>query len=185
MWPVLTANIPELAGREPREFFRAVNAVKDTPLRDEADEVSYCLHILLRYEIERAVMNGEAAVRDAPAMWNELTKKYLGCEVTSDDEGILQDSHWAAGQFGYFPTYAIGTVAAAQLMARMRESMDVDESLRAGDVSDINGWLEENIWRYGALYQPRELLERATGGPLDVQCYADYLSDKLSEVYGV
>lgn len=185
MWPVLTANIPELAGREPREFFRAVNAVKDTPLRDEADEVSYCLHILLRYEIERAVMNGEAAVRDAPAMWNELTKKYLGCEVTSDDEGILQDSHWAAGQFGYFPTYAFGTVAAAQLMARMRESMDVDESLRAGDVSDINGWLEENIWRYGALYQPRELLERATGGPLDVQCYADYLSDKLSEVYGV
>lgn len=185
MWPVLTANIPELSGREPREFFRAVNAVRGTPRRDEADEATYSLHIMLRFEIERAIMSGEISVHDAPAMWNELTRKYLHCEVRSDAEGILQDSHWASGQIGYFPAYALGTTCAAQLMARMRESVDVDWCLANGDISDINAWLCEHIWRHGALYPPRELLERAMGGPLDVQYYADYLADKLSEVYGV
>ena len=185
MWPVLTSNIPELAGREPREFFRAVNAVRRTPLRDEADELTYCLHIMLRFEIERAVMNGEMTVRDAPAVWNELTEKYLRCTVRSDAEGILQDPHWPAGQIGYFPTYALGTVYAAQLMERINESIDVGESMRMGDISHVNDWMRENIWRHGALYPPTELMERALGGPLDVKCYIDYLSDKLSEVYGV
>ena len=185
IWPVLTANIPELADREPRELFRAVNAVRRTPLRDEADELSYCLHIMLRYELERDIMNGELSVRDAPAAWSELSEKYLGCAPRSDAEGILQDPHWAAGQFGYFPTYALGTVWAAQLMARLREREDVDEALRRGDLSEINAFLNDNIWRHGALYAPGELMRRALGGGTDVQCYADYLSDKLSEVYGV
>ena len=130
-------------------------------------------------------MNGEMTVRDAPAVWNELTEKYLRCTVRSDAEGILQDPHWPAGQIGYFPTYALGTVYAAQLMERINESIDVGESMRMGDISHVNDWMRENIWRHGALYPPTELMERALGGPPDVKCYIDYLSDKLSEVYGV
>ncbi len=183
LWPVLTENIPELAGTSPREFFRAVNAVRPTTLRSEADEVSYCMHIMLRFDMERAVLNGEISVHDAPAAWNELSGKYLGCVPRNDAEGILQDLHWASGQIGYFPAYALGTAAAAQLMALIRRELDVDGALRRGDVSGINAWLCEHIWRCGALLPPEELMERAMGGPLDVKYYADYLSDKLSEVY--
>ena len=185
MWPVLAENIPELAEYTPREFFRAVNSAKRTPLRSEADEFSYCLHILIRFEIERGLMNGTLAVHDAPALWNELTAKYLRCEVNSDAEGMLQDPHWAAGQIGYFPTYALGSVAAAQLMAQLRAKADVDACLRRGDVKVINDFLRERIWRYGAQYAPGELMAKALDAPLDVQYYADHLSDKLAEVYGV
>lgn len=185
MWPMLERNIPELARYSPRDLFRAVNAVRLTPLRSEADEVSYCLHIMLRFEVESAIMSGEIDVHDAPAMWNSLAREYLGCEVRHDSEGILQDSHWSAGQIGYFPSYALGTVTAAQLMARIRAGTDVDSALRRGDTTGINSWLREHIWRFGALYPPAELMDKALGGPVDVQCYADYLSDKLREVYEV
>ena len=184
MWPALTAEIPELDELTPRDFFRAVNAVHRTPLRGEADELSYCLHIMLRFEMERALMGGEISIHDAPALWRELTRRYLGCEARDDREGILQDSHWASGQIGYFPAYAVGTAAAAQLMAGIKKELDVDALLRAGELGPINRLLEERIWRHGALYPPRELMSRALGGPLDLSFYASYLSDKLSEVYG-
>ena len=185
MWPTLVRNIPELAESTPRDFYRAVNAVRRTPLRSDADEVSYGMHIILRFELERALLDGELTIHDAPDAWNELSEKYLGCRPANDAEGILQDSHWASGQIGYFPAYAIGTAASAQLMDVIRRETDVDSALREGRTDEINSWLREHVWRFGALYPPMELMERAMGGTLDMKYYADYLSDKLSEVYGV
>ena len=185
LWPRLVSQIPELDRLTPEEYYRAVNSAKLTPLRACADEFAYCGHIRLRWELERELLEGRLHIHDAPAAWNELTRKYLGCEVKSDREGILQDAHWAAGQIGYFPAYALGTLAAAQLMAEIRAEADVDERLREGDISPVSGWLRENIWRHGSLYAPGELMHRALGGDVETKYYADYLSDKLESVYGV
>ena len=184
IWPVLTENIPELAEHTPRELFRAANAFRRTPLRTEADEFTYCRHIILRFELERALFAGEISVHDAPAMWDELSEKLLGVRPRGDSEGILQDPHWASGQLGYFPAYAFGTVAAAQLYGRICAETGAAGALAAGDLRPVNGWLREHIWQYGALYPPRELLRRTLGGALDAGVYADYLADKLREVYG-
>ena len=184
IWPVLTENILELAEHTPRELFRAANAFRRTPLRTEADEFTYCRHIILRFELERALFAGEISVHDAPAMWDELSEKLLGVRPRGDSEGILQDPHWASGQLGYFPAYAFGTVAAAQLYGRICAETGAAGALAAGDLRPVNGWLREHIWQYGALYPPRELLRRTLGGALDAGVYADYLADKLREVYG-
>ena len=185
MWPVLTENIPELGDYSPRELFRAVNAVHRTPLRTQADEAGYCLHIALRFEIERSLFDGGIGIHDAPALWNELTRRYLHCEARSDAEGILQDSHWCSGQFGYFPSYALGSAAAAQLLALMRRDIDVDGALRSGNTGSINEWMRDRLWHSGALYTPGELMESALGGEIDVKYYADYLAERMREVYEV
>ena len=130
-------------------------------------------------------MAGELAVADLPAEWNRLYKEYLGVDVPSDKEGVLQDSHWSGGSVGYFPSYALGSAYGAQLLRKMRETVDVEACLAAGDFDSINAWNREHIWQYGCRMKPGDLLEQALGEPFDPTVYTDYLEAKFSELYGL
>ena len=182
---VLQKLFPSLDQRSAEEYYRAVNQVQPSLIRTEADEVTYCLHVMVRYELEKRVMAGELAVHDLPGEWNRLYKEYLGVDVPDDRRGVLQDSHWSGGSVGYFPSYALGSAYGAQFLKKMRESVDVDACLAAGDFAPINAWNRENIWQHGCLYTPAQLLERVLGGPFDPDVYLDYLESKVRSVYGV
>lgn len=186
IFPKLAELFPaQFAGRTPDELYRAVNRVEPSLVRIEADELTYALHIMVRYELERKLMNRELTTKELPAEWNRLYKEYLGVDVPDDTHGVLQDSHWAGGSLGYFPSYALGSAYGAQLLSRMRETVDVDACARRGDLAPINAWLGEHIWQYGCLYEPGELFERAAGAKFDPAYYTDYLEKKLTEVYGL
>ncbi|MCR5649434.1 MAG: carboxypeptidase M32 [Oscillospiraceae bacterium] len=184
-FPKLVELFPQLSKYTAEDFYRAVNRVRPSLIRTEADEVTYCLHVMIRYEIEKRVMAGELAVHDLPGEWNRLYKEYLGVDVPDDRQGVLQDSHWSGGMIGYFPSYALGSAYGAQFLAKMRESVDVDGCLRRGDFAPINAWNRENIWRHGCLYAPDKLLERVFGAPFDPKYYLNYLESKVKDVYGV
>ena len=183
IWPTLVELCPELGKYSAKDFYRAVNTSKPSLIRIEADELTYSLHIMVRYELERAFMHGELEARDLPSAWKELYRKYLGVEVPDDRSGVLQDSHWSGGQIGYFPSYALGSAYGAQIVAKMKETVDVDECVAAGDLAPISQWLEERIWRHGRLYKPTELIENAMGAPFDPKFYTDYLEAKMAAVY--
>jgi len=186
LFPVLREVFPEqLAGRTAEEFYRAVNRAQPSLIRTEADELTYCLHVLIRYELEKRIMAGELAVHDLPREWNRLYKEYLGVDVPDDRRGVLQDSHWAGGSVGYFPSYALGSAYGAQFLRRMRESVDVDGCLRRGDFAPINAWNREHIWQYGCLYRPGELFRRAVGEEFDPTVFTSYLEEKYSALYGL
>lgn len=182
LWDEITPLCPELNKYTAEDFYRAVNRAEPSLIRIYADEVTYCLHIMLRYEAEKALISGKVPVSEAPALWNSLVREYLGLEVPDDAHGILQDSHWSGGSFGYFPSYALGSAYGAQLLAKMRETVDVD-SAAAKDLAPVRDWLEERIWRYGALYAPAELLERACGESFNPNYFLDYLEAKMADVY--
>lgn len=173
-----------LEGHTADELYRAVNAAMPSFIRTEADEVTYCLHVMVRYEIEKRVMANELAVADIPAEWKRLYKEYLGVDVPNDREGMLQDSHWSGGAIGYFPSYALGTAYSAQLFAKMKESVPVDECIAKGDLSPLNEWNREHIWRYGSLKTPKELLSNALGAEFDPRYFVEYLSEKYKKLYG-
>jgi carboxypeptidase Taq len=179
--PHAQAALPErFAGRTWQEVQRAANAVHKSLIRVSADEVTYCLHIVLRFELELALVDGDLAVADLPAAWNERVLDYLGLEVPDDARGVLQDVHWSEGIFGYFPTYALGNVIAGQLWARVTAELpDIDERFAAGDFAPLRAWLGEHVHRFGRRLMPGELLERVVGGPLDPGPYLDYLEAKL------
>ena len=163
-----------------QEVQRAVNAVRPSLIRVSADEVTYGLHIVLRFELELELLKGDLAVADLPAAWNERMREYVGVEVPDDVRGVLQDVHWAEGIFGYFPTYALGNVIAGQLWERITgELPDIDERLAAGDFAPLREWLAEHVHRFGRRLMPTELLERVVGGPLDPGPYLAYLEAKL------
>ena len=186
LFPILAEIFPaEMAGHDAEELYRALNRAEPSLIRTEADELTYCLHVLVRYELEKAVMAGELAVHDLPAAWNRLYKEYLGVDVPDDRRGVLQDSHWAGGSVGYFPSYALGSAYGAQFLRKMKETVDVDGCLRQGDFAPINEWNRRNIWQYGCLYRPGELFEKATGEPFDPTVYARYLEEKFSDLYGL
>lgn len=182
-WPELVRLCPELGRYDAEAFYRAVNASKPGLIRIEADELSYSLHIMVRYELERALLHGEAKVSELPERWNALYKQYLGVDVPDDAHGVLQDSHWSGGDLGYFPSYALGSAYGAQLMARMREGFDPDAAVASGDITPVNAWLGECIWQYGGLKTPSELMREALGGDFDPGYYTDYLEAKMREVY--
>ena len=165
------------------EVYRAINLVTPSLIRTEADEVTYCLHVMIRYELEKRVIGGELAVKDLPCEWNRLYKEYLGVDVPDDKHGVLQDSHWSGGGIGYFPSYALGSAYGAHLLHKMKETVDVEKCLREGDFAPINGWNREHIWKYGCLLEPSVLLERALGEKFDPSYYTDYLEKKYSEIY--
>ncbi len=175
----------QLAGYTAEDVYRAVNLVTPSLIRTEADEVTYALHVMVRYELEKQIMSGELEVKDLPAAWNRLYFEYLGVEVPDDTRGVLQDSHWAGGGIGYFPSYALGSAYGAQLLAKMKESVDVDACLAKGDFAPINAWNRERIWQHGCLYKPGELLESALGQPFDPSYFTDYLEKKYTELYGL
>jgi carboxypeptidase Taq len=185
--PRLQAAFPaQLAGVTVEQFVLAVNRVEPSLIRVEADEVTYNLHIILRYEIERRLIAREVRTRDLPDLWNELMREYLGLTPPDDRTGVLQDTHWAIGGIGYFPTYTLGNVYAAQLWSAIRRDLpNLDADLAAGQVAPLLDWLRERIHRPGRLYQPVELIERATGSPPDAAHLARYLDEKFSRLYAL
>ena len=152
-------------------------------IRTDADELTYCLHILVRYELEKRLFDGDLQVHDLPEAWNAMYKEYLGIDVPDDKHGVLQDSHWAGGNIGYFPSYALGSAYGAQLLAKMKETVDVDACIRRGDFGPINDWNREHIWNFGGLYPPGELFRMAAGADFDPKYYTDYLEKKFTELY--
>ncbi len=186
IFPKLAEIFPEqMAGRSAEELYIAVNKAQPSLIRTEADELTYSLHVMVRYEIEKRVMAGELAVKDLPAEWNRLYKEYLGVDVPDDKHGVLQDSHWSGGSIGYFPSYALGSAYGAQFLAKMKESVDVEKCVQTGDFGPLNAWNREHIWKYGSLYKAGDLLEKVLGAPFDPQYYIDYLEKKFGEVYGL
>jgi carboxypeptidase Taq len=167
-------------------FHRAVNKVQPSLIRVEADEATYGLHIILRFELERAMISGSVALEDLPEAWNARMQQYLGIDVPDDAHGVLQDVHWSGGDIGYFATYALGNLISAQLWERAQADLpDLDAALAAGDGSSLRAWLGEHVHRHGRTYPPRELVARATGGPIAVQPFLDYLNTKLRPIYGL
>ena len=185
IFPVARAYFPELAGHTAEDFWRAVNRAEPGCIRIEADELTYALHIMVRYELEKRVIAGELPVADFPGEWNRLYREYLGVDVPDARSGVLQDSHWSGGAVGYFPSYALGGAYGAQFLRKMRESVDVDGALRRGDFAPINEWLRERIWRHGCLYPPAELFRNAVGEPFDPTVFTGYLNEKYSELYNL
>ncbi|QNK47788.1 carboxypeptidase M32 [Brevibacterium sp. PAMC23299] len=168
------------------EFYRGINESKPSFIRIEADELTYPLHIMIRYELEKALFNGELEVKDLPEVWNEKYKDYLGIVPENDAMGVLQDVHWADGSFGYFPSYALGYMYAAQIkQAMLKDLPDFDGLLEAGDIAPIREWLNENIHKYGKTKKPLEILKETTGEGLNVQYLIKYLEDKYKEVYKI
>ena len=171
----------QLADVDEERWFRSINDVSPDFIRVEADEVSYNLHIILRFELEQRIMGGELDLRDLPEEWNAAMKDYLGLDVPNDTVGVLQDTHWSQGGFGYFPTYSLGNIISAQVWERLREDVtDVDEQMARGEFGAIREWLREHIHRHGRKFLPAETLERAVGGPLDPEPYLNYLQAKLA-----
>lgn len=181
--PTLRSLFPQLEGCDDESLYRAFNRAEPSLIRTEADELTYCLHILIRYELEQRLFDGTLSVQDLPREWNRLYKEYLGVTVPNDREGVLQDTHWADALFGYFPSYALGSAYGAQMLHKMKQTVDVDAALTAGDLSPVNGWLNEHIWQYGGLYEPEVLLDKVFGEAFDPMYYVQYLKDKFSEIY--
>ncbi len=170
----------------PGQFYATVNRVEAQPFRVEADELTYPLHVLVRYEIEQLLMSGEATASDVPRLWADRYHSYLGIDVPNDDRGALQDTHWADGLIGYFPPSALGGAIGAPLQATMvREGMDFDGVCASGDLSPIHGWLRDHIWRYGRMRDTTELVLDACGEPFSPVYYTDYLVEKFSALYGL
>jgi carboxypeptidase Taq len=167
-------------------FARALNRVEPSLIRVEADEVTYNLHILIRFELERALIDGDVAVESLPRLWNEKYQEYLGITPPNDAEGVLQDIHWSHGSFGYFPTYTLGNLYGAQIYATLRRAFpDFDARLAAGDRRFALEWLRAHMYAYGATYQPEELIERVTGEKPNPEHFARYLGEKFAKVYGL
>ncbi len=184
---VLRRHAPDVyGGVSEDDLYRAANIASPQLIRMEADELTYPLHIMIRYDIERALFAGEATAADIPGLWRELTQRYLGIEVPSDTLGCLQDTHWSGGDFGYFPSYALGSAYGAQYVAAMaRDGVDVDAACAAGDLAPVRAWLGSRIWRWGRGKDAPELIEAACGAPFDATYYCDYLVRKFTELYGL
>jgi carboxypeptidase Taq len=160
-------------------FVRHINRVQPGLIRVEADEASYNLHVLIRFELEKELIEGTLSVNDLPAFWNEKYDRYLGVKVDSDANGVLQDIHWAHGSFGYFPTYTIGNLAAAQIwQAYCRFDPDNQQTIQQGELTKIRQWLTDNIYCHGAVFQPAVLMEKVCGEQLNSRYFIDYLKNK-------
>lgn len=189
MWRYFEPRYRELFAEQLREvsseqLYREINAVRPTLIRVDSDEVHYNLHIILRFEIEQALFSGELAVPDLPAAWNDRCEALLGCRPRHDAEGVLQDVHWSGGAFGYFPSYCLGNMIAAQNWAKARESLPgLDEAFAQGNFSDLLDWTRREIHDQGKRYPTLELVERVTGAPLSPQPLLAYLRERYGELY--
>ncbi len=183
-YPELQRVFPEqFSGVELETFYRAINRVRPSLIRIEADEATYSLHIILRFELEQEILAGTVDLATLPEEWNARMRDYLGVEVPDDARGILQDVHWARGSLGYFPTYALGNVISVQLWERIRAALpDLDAELERGEFASLREWLRENVHRHGRKFTPSETLQRVVGGGIDPGPYLRYLGDKLREL---
>jgi carboxypeptidase Taq len=186
-FPKLQAAFPQAAaGVSPEQWLRAVNHVEPSLIRTESDEVTYNLHIMLRFEIELNLLTGSLSTKDVPAVWNRTTRDYLGITPPNDAQGCLQDIHWSHGAIGYFPTYTLGNLYAAQFYAQAKADIGgLEEAFAAGDFKPLLGWLREKIHRHGKRYSAGELVRRVTGRALVAKPLLDHLARKTKEAYGV
>lgn len=184
---VLRAHFPEaFANRSVEELVRALSAVKPSFIRVEADEVTYNLHIIIRFELEQALFNGEIEVTDLPRLWNQKYHDYLGITPPTDTVGVLQDIHWSSGSFGYFPTYTLGNLYGAQIYYTLRrEFPDYDARLAAEGTGFILDWLREHMYAYGQVYTPGELARKVTGEDLNPEYFIKYANEKYGALYGL
>jgi carboxypeptidase Taq len=183
-YPLLQEQLPRFRKVSLNHFYRAVNQVKPSFIRVEADEVTYCLHVILRFEIEKRLITGKLSVSDLPDAWNEKMKELFGIVPKTDSEGCLQDIHWSLGDFGYFPTYALGNLFSAQFFSAFhKDHPDWEKRVEAGDFPFIRDWLKDKIHRYGRMHDSDSLVKRATGKPLSETAYCSYLKKKYSEIY--
>jgi carboxypeptidase Taq len=179
----LQATFPEqLGGVELDEFVAAVNRAEPGLIRVDADETTYSLHIILRFDLERQLIEGTLAPKDLPEAWNAGMKELLGVDVPDDARGVLQDVHWSSGGIGYFPTYALGNVISLQIWAAVREAIpDLDAQLEAGELGTLSAWLRDNLYSLGRKLTPKETIERITGSPtIDPEPYLAYLREKMA-----
>jgi carboxypeptidase Taq len=166
------------------ELYKGVNIVKKDFIRTEADEVTYNFHIMMRFELEEALINDRINVGELPTIWNEKMKEYLGVVPPNDSLGVLQDVHWSNGQFGYFPSYMLGNLYSAQLFDKLKKDIkDYSSQLEDGKSDEILNWMIENVHKYGKMYEPEELLKKATGETLNPKYFVDYIKEKFSEIY--
>ena len=163
----------------------AINQVKPSKIRIEADEVTYGLHIIIRFEIERDLMADKVTVAELPQVWNQKYEKYLGVDIENDSEGVMQDTHWASGYYGYFPTYALGNIYSGQLLSKMRGDLpDWTDQITKGNFHNVKQWLSKNVHSYGNLYDPADLIKKITGEPINGKHFLNYLNKKYSKLYG-
>lgn len=186
-YPRLQELFPSQLGNVTMEaFYKAVNAVEPSFIRVEADEATYNLHIMLRLEMEIALMEGSLQAKDAPEAWNEKFQQYLGIVPPDDAHGVLQDVHWSFGGFGYFPTYALGNLVSAQLWERMEKDIpDVEEQVEKANFAVILNWLREHVHVYGAKYEPQELVQKVTGSKITPEPFMRYLDTKFGDIYSL
>ena len=185
IYPKVQEFFPEQLGNVTAEqFYRAVNRAEPSLIRTQADELTYSLHVMVRYEIEKQLIGGTLEVKDVPAEWNRLYKEYLGVDVPNDRQGCLQDSHWSGGSFGYFPSYALGSAYGVQMLRNMERELDVWGGVGQGDLTAVTAWLGEHVHRYGSLLEPGEIIARSCG-VFDPTAYTDYLTGKYSALYGL
>lgn len=182
-FPFLQTAMPQFEEVGLEDFWKAINISRPSLIRVEADEVTYCLHILIRFELETAMLSGELDPKDLPEAWNAKMKEYLGVTPKTDAEGCLQDVHWSKGYFGYFPSYALGNIMAAQIWLRMQEDEVPSADLRSGQLSTIKAWLKSHVHKWGMAYTAPELIKGLTGGSLDPEPYIAYLKEKYAQVY--
>lgn len=186
-YPRLQEYFPNQLGNIPLEiFYKGINRVEPSLIRVEADEATYNLHIMLRLEIEIALMEGSLAVKDLPEAWNSRMQEYLGLTPANDAQGVLQDIHWSGGMIGYFSTYALGNLVSVLLWEKINQDIpDLTDQIRQGKFDALLGWLRENIHRHGAKFEPQELVQRVTGLKITPEPYMGYLRDKFGKVYGL
>lgn len=186
-FPTLQKTFPDALGNvSPEEFRRAANRVEPSLIRVEADEVTYGLHIMLRYELEKMMLEGKVDFKQLPELWNSKMEEYLGITPDKDANGVLQDVHWSSGILGYFPTYQLGNLISAQLWEKMGEDIsDIYDQMRRGEFGAILQWLRDNVHQYGSKYMPKDLIVKSTGKPLSSDAYNRYIESKYSEIYSL
>ncbi len=186
LYPILREASPSvMEGVSERELYEGVNVARPSLIRTEADELTYSLHIMVRYEMEKGMLNGTISADEVPARWNALYKEILGLDVPDDARGCLQDVHWSDGAFGYFPSYALGNAYGAQILAAMKRDFDVDAAVAAGGLDRVAEWLKEHVFSCASMLDPDEWIRAVTGESLNVDYYLDYLEKKYSDIYAL
>ncbi|OPY34472.1 MAG: Carboxypeptidase Taq (M32) metallopeptidase [Methanomassiliicoccales archaeon PtaU1.Bin124] len=176
---------PALKGVRLDRFVTAVNQVEASKIRIEADEVTYGLHIIIRFEIERDLFAGKVKVNELPQVWNEKYDKYLGVEIENDSEGVMQDTHWAGGSFGYFPSYALGNIYGGMFLRKMEKDVpEWREEVRKGNYVPVGTWLKDNVHSKGNMYDPADLVKHVTGKNVEIEPFIAYLKGKMGKIYG-
>ena len=182
IYPKILEFFPELSDVSLDDFYKAVNKPENSLIRIEADELTYSLHVMIRYEIEKLLFEGKIEVEELPKIWNEKIKAYLGIDVPSDSKGVLQDVHWAGGLFGYFPSYSLGNAYASQIVEVMKKDLDLNSLLEKGDFKVINNWLQEKVHKKGLLLDPNDLIGSICKEELNPMPFINYLKDKFENI---